>query len=174
MEPINGEELWDQLEEIGPLPPLIRKALGRPKKNRNKKVDLIVEARARDSTMLKRKGSSLQCENCQQYGHNSRTCKNPVSVFLCSLNKFNDCNYVIIVSHLLPHPFGDDTEVELGYEAENVLNLNVKKHLKCNYCKKEGHNARTRSSKVSLWLFSESTNFKLVLTWVCLNLFSES
>ena len=64
----------------------LRRAPGRPKKNRSKKNDFTVEARASDPTMLKRKGTSLRCGICQQYGHNSRTCKKKQKV--CNLLEF--------------------------------------------------------------------------------------
>ena len=37
LEPINGEEFWDQVDELGPLSPLVKKAPGRPKKKQKQK-----------------------------------------------------------------------------------------------------------------------------------------
>lgn len=77
MEPINGEEFWDQVEEDEPLDPIIKVAPGRPKKNRNKTSD-IAETRKNDPKMLKRKGTTLKYGSCGDYGHNSRTCQKKV------------------------------------------------------------------------------------------------
>ncbi|KAK1402805.1 hypothetical protein POM88_002410 [Heracleum sosnowskyi] len=71
--------------------------------------------------MLKRKHTSLRCGNYEQYGHNSRTCKNP------KLER--------------------NIEVELGYEVEGGQPVNVKKPSKCNYCQEGGHNSRTCNTK---------------------------
>ena len=77
LEPINGEEQWDVTEQESPLPPVKKIAPGRPKKNRDKRND-VVEARADNPTMLKRKGTSLQCSICKQWGHNMRNCQTKV------------------------------------------------------------------------------------------------
>lgn len=79
LEPINGEPFWDETEAEPPLPSIIKKAPGRPKKNRDKKAD-IVETRKSDPTMLKRTGTSLQCSYCGEWGHNTSSCQTRVSI----------------------------------------------------------------------------------------------
>ncbi|XP_059663614.1 uncharacterized protein LOC132309316 [Cornus florida] len=58
-------------EPTDPLePPTYRKPTGRPKKARNKKND-----EASTSTKLTRSMEALKCSKCNEYGHNTRTCK---------------------------------------------------------------------------------------------------
>ncbi|XP_063948945.1 uncharacterized protein LOC108221907 [Daucus carota subsp. sativus] len=105
----------------------LRRAPGRPKKNRSKKNDFTVEARASDPTMLKRKGTSLRCGICQQYGHNSRTCKKKQKAD------------------------NQDKEMEevLGFVGEEEVGGldNSKRTPRCNYCKEVGHNTKTCTAK---------------------------
>lgn len=85
LDPINGEAYWDETEAEPPLPPLRRKAPGRPKKNKDKTKDVMVESKKSDPTRLKRKGTSVQCSYCSEWGHNTRSCKTRVCHFCCIL-----------------------------------------------------------------------------------------
>lgn len=77
LEPVNGEEFWEATNQQSILPPVIKVAPGRPKKKRDRKND-VVETRENDPTMLKRKGTTLSCAWCKEYGHNVRSCKTKV------------------------------------------------------------------------------------------------
>lgn len=81
LEPINGEEFWEDTLETPLLPPKVRVAPGRPKKKRDKKSD-VPQTRENDPHMLKRTGTSLQCSHCREWGHNQRSCKIRVIVIL--------------------------------------------------------------------------------------------
>ncbi|XP_058746445.1 uncharacterized protein LOC131619357 [Vicia villosa] len=68
--PKNGPQLWasDRNEPIQP--PIMRRAIGRLKKNRNKTND-----ETRSTHTLPRKHQTVKCQNCGNMGHNKRTCK---------------------------------------------------------------------------------------------------
>jgi len=55
------------------LPPPLRKLPGRPKRRRNKDGD----EKARDSSLVSRKGMPARCSKCKQSGHNKASCKGP-------------------------------------------------------------------------------------------------
>lgn len=87
LEPLNGEEFWEETHETPIFPPKFRVAPGRPKKKRNTSND-VVQTRKNDPTMLKRAGTSLQCTWCKEWGHNTRTCETKVSLpdHFCTYN----------------------------------------------------------------------------------------
>ncbi|XP_017250910.1 uncharacterized protein LOC108221551 [Daucus carota subsp. sativus] len=92
-----------------------------------RKWQLTVEARESDPTMLKRKGTSLRCGICQEYGHNSRTCKKKQKAD--NLDK--------------------EMEEVLGFVGEEEVGGldNSKRAPRCNYCKEVGHNTKTCTAK---------------------------
>ena len=77
IEPLNGEEFWEETNHCEILPPLIKKQPGRPKKKRDATKD-VVQTREGNPTMLKRQGTSLKCSYCSEWGHNARSCKTKV------------------------------------------------------------------------------------------------
>ena len=85
LEPINGEEFWEEPNNTPILPPKVRAPPGRPKKNRDKRSD-VIETRESDPTMLKRYQTSLNCTYCKEKGHNTRTCKAKVSTLSCFIS----------------------------------------------------------------------------------------
>ncbi|WOH05452.1 hypothetical protein DCAR_0624868 [Daucus carota subsp. sativus] len=89
LEPLNGEEFWEETFETPILPPKTRTAPGRPKKKRDKKSD-IVQTRENNPSMLKRTGTSLKCSYCSEWGHNARTCqtKHLLTLFLSNQTVF--------------------------------------------------------------------------------------
>ncbi|KAI8550550.1 hypothetical protein RHMOL_Rhmol06G0116200 [Rhododendron molle] len=54
--------------------PSLRRPPGRPKKARRKGVD-----EEKNPHLVRRTHQSLKCSNCNQYGHNTRTCKGPIA-----------------------------------------------------------------------------------------------
>lgn len=67
--PNNGPDLWTE-SNLPPLcPPYVRRAPGRPKKQRNKKND-----EPRNPYKLARNQSKVKCSRCGKWGHNVRTC----------------------------------------------------------------------------------------------------
>ncbi|KAH1253477.1 hypothetical protein GmHk_04G010121 [Glycine max] len=68
--PCNGPNLWPPLQTPVMLPPVMRRAPGRPKKARNKKNDESTK-----KLYLLRQLRSVVCKNCKAIGHNRRTCK---------------------------------------------------------------------------------------------------
>ncbi|CAK8577415.1 unnamed protein product [Lathyrus sativus] len=67
----NGAQLWPLLEGQVPIePPVLRRAIGRPKKLRNK-----VNDEPRNPHVLPRKLTTLSYHKCGAMGHNKRSCK---------------------------------------------------------------------------------------------------
>lgn len=68
--PTNGPDLWptDVNQPINP--PVMRRSIGRPKKNRNKSSD-----EPRYQNTLPRNLQTVTCKKCGIMGHNVRTCK---------------------------------------------------------------------------------------------------
>ncbi|XP_057423638.1 uncharacterized protein LOC130717437 [Lotus japonicus] len=67
--PSNGPKLWP-ISRYPPLdPPFMRRAPGRPKKQRRKTND-----EPRDPNRLRRYQTTIQCRRCGEPGHNKRTC----------------------------------------------------------------------------------------------------
>lgn len=77
LEPVSGEQFWEETNHTPMLPPLVKIAPGRPKKNRSKKND-VVESRESDPSRLKRTGTSVKCSYCGEWKHNTRSCKSRV------------------------------------------------------------------------------------------------
>ncbi|CAI9296201.1 unnamed protein product [Lactuca saligna] len=71
--PVNGNNLWIEAPYIKPLPPLERRMPGRPTVKRKRHVS----ERDDKFSQVSSKGRTVQCQNCQQKGHNKKTCKNP-------------------------------------------------------------------------------------------------
>ncbi|XP_058776275.1 uncharacterized protein LOC131650589 [Vicia villosa] len=68
--PTNGENLWELTPYPDVLPPLTRRAPGRPKKRRNKDAD----EKRKDITNVSRKGLPNKCSICGISGHNKSSC----------------------------------------------------------------------------------------------------
>lgn len=90
LEPISGKEFWEEPLVTPILPPKVRVAPGRPKKNRDRKND-VVQSRESDPTRMKRISAKGKCTYCREEGHNARTCKSKVLKF----TKFK-LNFLII------------------------------------------------------------------------------
>ncbi|CAK8564364.1 unnamed protein product [Lathyrus sativus] len=69
--PTNGPQLWPLLEGQVPIkPPVLRRAIGRPKKLRNKVNDEPINPH-----VLPKKLTTASCHKCGAMGHNKRSCK---------------------------------------------------------------------------------------------------
>nr|KAJ0189575.1 hypothetical protein LSAT_V11C800413560 [Lactuca sativa] len=72
--PINGSNMWPYTEYLKPLPPLVRRMLGRPKtKRRRHALD------CQDSKFPNQKEKvcrTVRCGKCRELGHNKLSCKN--------------------------------------------------------------------------------------------------
>jgi hypothetical protein len=66
--PINGMEMWPQVDIEEPLPPHYKRGPGRPKKLRIREVDEL-------GSRMRRPGVSYRCTKCDKFGHNKRKCK---------------------------------------------------------------------------------------------------
>lgn len=73
--PINGQKLWPTTNDPYILPPLYKRAPGRPKKLRRRDPH---EDTTDNQTRLRRGVARNKCSRCGQFGHNSRSCRNPV------------------------------------------------------------------------------------------------
>ena len=71
MEPINGEDMWQQIGLPTALPPQVRVLIGRPKKVRRREND-----EAPKPHKLKRTNTSLRCDMCGTFRQNKRECQN--------------------------------------------------------------------------------------------------
>ncbi|CAH9134485.1 unnamed protein product [Cuscuta epithymum] len=77
--PINGYLMWPSVPGSNIKPPPHKVIPGRPKKNRAKSKDERSEL-PRDPNKLPKNGVKMKCWNCNTYGHNTRTCKQPREV----------------------------------------------------------------------------------------------
>ncbi|GJT98466.1 multidrug resistance-associated protein 5 [Tanacetum coccineum] len=68
IKPVGGSSMWPQTPEEPPLPPVLRKMPGRPRKLRIKHVT------ERDN-VITRSGRMMTCQNCWEKGHNKKSCK---------------------------------------------------------------------------------------------------
>lgn len=68
--PTNDPKLWSVYGALMVNPPVMRRAIGRPKKTRNTTND-----KSRNSHVLPRKLSTITCHKCGSMGHNMVTCK---------------------------------------------------------------------------------------------------
>ncbi|MBA0747687.1 hypothetical protein Gogos_004581, partial [Gossypium gossypioides] len=73
MHPINGPYDWEKTGIQPVLPPIEKKMLGRPKKNRRMAKD---EPKKLKLGHLRRKGLLMTCTQCDQHDHNKRPCPN--------------------------------------------------------------------------------------------------
>ncbi|XP_057415441.1 uncharacterized protein LOC130710255 [Lotus japonicus] len=73
--PNNGPKLWPDVEAPPLNPPYVRRAPGRPKKQRNKRND-----EPRNPTRMRRISSTVRCRRCGEPGHNKRTCRGKTAV----------------------------------------------------------------------------------------------
>ncbi|XP_058749183.1 uncharacterized protein LOC131622170 [Vicia villosa] len=67
--PINGEEMWPEVEADPIMPPMYKRGPGRPKKLR------IRECGEEGARRRRLPGVSYRCTICDKFGHNAQTCK---------------------------------------------------------------------------------------------------
>ncbi|XP_050204899.1 uncharacterized protein LOC126677837 [Mercurialis annua] len=72
LQPINGINMWPNVEGFDILPPPYKKLPGRPKKNRRKDPD----EEPKKNPRYARKGVAMTCQHCLNEGHNKRACPN--------------------------------------------------------------------------------------------------
>ncbi|XP_058776681.1 uncharacterized protein LOC131651009 [Vicia villosa] len=68
--PTNGPQVWPHDDQVSINPPVMRRAIGRSKKMRNK-----INDEPRNPHVLPRKLPTVTCHKCGAMGHNMRTCK---------------------------------------------------------------------------------------------------
>ncbi|XP_058763696.1 uncharacterized protein LOC131637121 [Vicia villosa] len=68
--PNNGPQLWTNVDHVPMSPPVMRRAIGRPKKMRNKTSD-----EPKNPFVLPKKFGTVTCNKCGQVGNNKRSCK---------------------------------------------------------------------------------------------------
>ncbi|XP_058769018.1 uncharacterized protein LOC131642868 [Vicia villosa] len=67
--PINGEEMWPEVQSDPIIPPMYKRGPGRPKK-------LRIRECGEDGARRRRfPGVSYRCTKCDKFGHNAQTCK---------------------------------------------------------------------------------------------------
>ncbi|KAK8954692.1 hypothetical protein KSP39_PZI001628 [Platanthera zijinensis] len=67
--PLNGPNFWPSIQSTQILPPIRRKAPGRPKKRRNKDYN-----EERSQTKMSRQYGTITCSKCGIVGHNKKSC----------------------------------------------------------------------------------------------------
>ncbi|XP_058781430.1 uncharacterized protein LOC131655613 [Vicia villosa] len=67
--PINGEEMWPEVDADPIMPPMYKRGPGRPKKLR------IRECGEEGARRRRLPGVSYRCTICDKFGHNAQTCK---------------------------------------------------------------------------------------------------
>ncbi|KAI5436995.1 hypothetical protein KIW84_023207 [Lathyrus oleraceus] len=68
LSPINGQDMWPEVEMEPPLPPAYKNGPGRPKKIR-------IRESGEDGARKRRSGVAYKCTKCDNFGHNAMTCK---------------------------------------------------------------------------------------------------
>ncbi|XP_058784099.1 uncharacterized protein LOC131658866 [Vicia villosa] len=68
--PNNGPQLWNNVDHVPMSPPVMRRAIGRPKKMRNKTYD-----EPKNPFVLPKKFGTVTCNKCGQDEHKKRSCK---------------------------------------------------------------------------------------------------
>ncbi|XP_050888646.1 uncharacterized protein LOC127093787 [Lathyrus oleraceus] len=66
--PINGQDMWPEVEMEPPLPSAYKNGPGRPKKIR-------IRESGEDGARKRRSGVAYKCTKCDNFGHNAMTCK---------------------------------------------------------------------------------------------------
>lgn len=69
--PINGMDMWPEVEAPELLPPNYKNGPGRPRKLRIREFD-------ENGSRMRRQGVAYRCTKCDQFGHNQRRCKSDV------------------------------------------------------------------------------------------------
>ncbi|KAF2324187.1 hypothetical protein GH714_009601 [Hevea brasiliensis] len=69
LEPLNGLEMWPEVDGLAILPPQHKNMPGRQKRNRKK--DASEDPK---NDKMSRKGMEMHCQHCMQLGHNKRAC----------------------------------------------------------------------------------------------------
>ena len=72
LQPLNGQNMWPKTNFVPPLPPVVRRPPGRPKRKRRRDED---ETQIPHQGRLRRTGTMIRCEKCNLIGHNSRICR---------------------------------------------------------------------------------------------------
>ncbi|GJZ63343.1 hypothetical protein Tco_0619764 [Tanacetum coccineum] len=72
IKPVYGSKIWKQTQNTLPLPPILKRMSGRPRKNR---IPHPTEEVNKHS--ISRVGRVITCQNCQKTGHNKASCKDP-------------------------------------------------------------------------------------------------
>ncbi|GKC97826.1 hypothetical protein Tco_1168101, partial [Tanacetum coccineum] len=68
--PVPSINLWKRTNNQPPLPLIVRKMPGRPRKKR-------VKTAGENNSQVTRLGKQIRCSNCQGVGHNKASCENP-------------------------------------------------------------------------------------------------
>ncbi|RYR36558.1 hypothetical protein Ahy_A09g041523 [Arachis hypogaea] len=69
---VNSEEYWDKIEVIHPIPPKLKRSVGRPVKRRRKE-----PSENETSGSKVKKTFRVTCFKCGETGHNQKICKGP-------------------------------------------------------------------------------------------------
>ncbi|GJZ29922.1 hypothetical protein Tco_0574969 [Tanacetum coccineum] len=69
IKPVFGTNMWKRTNDVPPLPPIIRKIHGRPKKKR------IPTPGETSGSQVSWVGRTMTCKNCWEKGHNKASCK---------------------------------------------------------------------------------------------------
>lgn len=68
--PTNGPQFWPLVDHVPIYPPIMRRAIGCPKKLRNKEND-----EPKNPHVLSRRLATITCKTCGEMRHNKRSCK---------------------------------------------------------------------------------------------------
>ncbi|RYR11302.1 hypothetical protein Ahy_B05g079767 [Arachis hypogaea] len=124
IQPVNLEEYWDKIEVIHPIPPKLKRPVGRPVKRRRKEPS---ENETRDSKM--KKTFWVTCSKCRENGNNQKTCKGlpapnrrSINLRRCSKfwsNNFPKPHYSVPVQSSTPPPIPPPRPSQ-GVSAETI------------------------------------------------------
>ncbi|XP_057436122.1 uncharacterized protein LOC130728622 [Lotus japonicus] len=133
--PLPGPNQWivTPHDPVCIMPPLYKRRAGRPKKLRRRDPcdDL-------NPSKLKRGGAAWKYSRCKQYGHNKKTCKNPIQEDQPAGNDGAEDGPQNDVPEAEPQNDGPEDGQNDG-PAENQKKTKKKGFKKCSRCKQYGH-----------------------------------
>ena len=91
--PINGQDMWPEVESDELLPPMFKKGPGRPRK-------LRIRESGEEGARRRLPGVSYRCTTCDKFGHNAQSCKSTTQDPNALKRKVFMLCYVVFICHL--------------------------------------------------------------------------
>ncbi|RYR04617.1 hypothetical protein Ahy_B06g084389 [Arachis hypogaea] len=102
IQPVNSEEYWEKTDYLNPIPPKLKRPVGRPVKRRRK--DQSEKEASRTDNNKVTKIFRVMCSKCGETGHNFKTCKGPPAATTRKLTNPNKRITKVGVNSGTPNP----------------------------------------------------------------------